>query len=61
MYEVARRIEYHEIRLSKHDRQFLDVYVELKVKSLSINGIPEDPDKNIMEKVLYNMNCMYEL
>lgn len=58
MYEVARRLEYHESRLKRHDGVFLDVFAELRDKSISINGLLEEPNENLLDKVLDNINAM---
>lgn len=41
LYEILRKLEYHNTRLDRHDRKFLDVYVDLKDKYLSIGRIQE--------------------
>lgn len=58
MYEVARRLEYHESRLKRHDGVFLDVFAELRDKAISINGLPEEQNENLLDKVLVNINAM---
>lgn len=58
MYEVARRLEYHESRLTRHDGTLLDVFAELKDKAISINGLPEEYNENLLDKVLENINAM---
>lgn len=58
MYEVARRLEYHESRLKRHEGTFLDVFTELRDKAISINGLPEEPNENLLDKVLDNINAL---
>lgn len=58
VYQLARRLEYHESKLVRHDSLFLDVFTEIRDKAMSINGIPEEQYENLLEKVLYNLNCM---
>lgn len=58
VYQLARRLEYHESKLVRHDSLFMDVFTEIRDKAMSINGIPEEQYENLLEKVLYNLNCM---
>lgn len=58
MYEVARRLEYHESRLKRHDSTFLEVFTDLRDKAISINGLPEEQNENLLDKVLDNINAL---
>lgn len=58
LQEIIRKLEYQNSRLDKHDRKFMDVYVDLKDKYLSIGGIPENRNENVLELVLNEFNDM---
>lgn len=56
--EIIRKLEYQSSRLDKHDRKFMEVYFDLKDKYLSIGGIPESRNENLLELVLNEFNDM---
>lgn len=58
LQDILRKLEYHNTRLDRHDRKFRDVYVDLKDKYLSIGGLPENRNENLLELVLNEINDM---
>lgn len=56
LIDQAKRIDYHESKLTGHDKHFLDVYTDLRDKNLVIEGIYETPGENLAEKVINNIN-----
>lgn len=58
MYALAKKTEYLEAKLSKHDRQFIDVNTELKDKFISISGTAGDPNENLLQVVIDKVNEM---
>lgn len=51
-------MEYHESRLKRHEGVFLDVFAELRDKAISINGLPEEQNQNLLDKDLDNINAV---
>lgn len=58
LYGIVRKQQYHDTRFVKHERKFLDVNVDLKEKYMSIGGIPEERNEDLMTVVLDNINNM---
>lgn len=58
LYGIVRKQQYHDTKLVKHERKFMDVNVNLKEKYMSIGGIPEDQNENLLNVVLDNINNM---
>lgn len=59
IYDMARKLEYHESRLKRHEGKFLDVFSELRDKAININGLTEEPNENLIGKVLDNRRTAF--
>lgn len=58
LYGIVRKQQYHDTKFHRHERKFLDVNVDLKEKYMSIGGIPEDRNEDLLSLVLSNINNM---
>lgn len=53
---LAKKSDYHDSKLNKHDRQFLEVYTDLKDKYMAIDGLQEGKNEFLMGKVIDDIN-----
>lgn len=56
LVNLAKKIEYLESKLKRHDRQFLEVNTDLREKYMSIDVLREEENENILQKVIQHIN-----